>query len=60
MQITLDCLLGLIENPFHKNTYELLKKSFIDAGRLEEAEAIDFLISRRFPNGSNSNNTDQG
>ena len=48
----MESLLCLIENPFGKKGYCDLKKCYYELGNTEIADAIDYLIKKRFENES--------
>ena len=44
----INCLLLLLENPRNKKAYKDLKKYYYSEGRVKEAEAIEYLIRKKF------------
>jgi hypothetical protein len=49
----LNCLLEIIENPGMKKKYEEFHKLYLGKGFKHEAEAIEYLIEKKFINGKN-------
>ena len=49
-------LLSIIENPYSKKAYKDLKTAFEEKEMILEAQAIDYLISQKFP--ENDKHTD--
>jgi hypothetical protein len=52
-------LLLIIENPDAKNAYLKLKKYYEDNNQLSEAEALNYLIQKKFHDNNTDNNSQQ-
>ena len=48
MNKVIECLLCILETPFSEKVYAELKKVYESLNKKDEAEAIDYLIQRRF------------
>lgn len=55
-----ETLIKILENPYSKKYYKDLKTALESQGRVKEAEAIDYLLRKRFKNETaNSNNSEK-
>lgn len=58
MNIT-ELLLNILENPFSKKTYKDYEIYLKSIGKTDDAEAINYLISKRFNDESINSNIDK-